>query len=197
MRTHLGRGYRADDGRRRLAAVMSAQWPDTGGRPGTGSFGIHALAVGSYLPDGAYYPVGGGKSFAEHLVPTIAKAGSEVRTGEAVVRLVSKAARSPASRPPTERSTRPSLSSPTSARARRSASCSRRSCSNRTGVAKSSRSRRASATSRSSSASKATSRRPVPHGPTTGSMTAGRPTRYGPIWRSNRNRRACSCRLLR
>ena len=72
----------------RLAAVMSAQWPDTGGRPGTGSFGIHALAVGSYLPDGAYYPVGGGKSFAEHLVPTIAKAGSEVRTGEAVVRLV-------------------------------------------------------------------------------------------------------------
>ena len=72
----------------RLGAVMSAQWPDTGGRPGTGSFGVHALAIGSYLPDGAYYPVGGGKSFAEHLVPTITKAGGEVHAGQAVVRLV-------------------------------------------------------------------------------------------------------------
>ncbi len=72
----------------RLGAVLSAQWPDIGGRPGTGSFGMHAVAIGSYLPDGAYYPVGGGKSFAEHLIPTIEKAGGEARAGEAVLRLV-------------------------------------------------------------------------------------------------------------
>ncbi|MCB1486293.1 MAG: NAD(P)/FAD-dependent oxidoreductase [Bauldia sp.] len=72
----------------RLGAVLGSQWPDDGGRPGTGSFGIHALTIGSYLHDGAYYPVGGGKSFAEHLIPAIAKGGGEARAGEAVARLI-------------------------------------------------------------------------------------------------------------
>ena len=72
----------------RLGAVFSAQWPDDGGRPGAGSFGMHALTIGSFLHDGAYYPVGGGRSFAEHLIPTITKAGGEARAGERVARLV-------------------------------------------------------------------------------------------------------------
>ncbi len=72
----------------KLAAVMAAQWPDDGGTPSEGSFAMHALAVGSYLPSGAYYPVGGGGSFADHLIPTIKKAGGEARTGVAAKRLV-------------------------------------------------------------------------------------------------------------
>ncbi len=37
----------------KLGAVLSAQWGDDGGRPGTACFGIHALTVGSYLSSGA------------------------------------------------------------------------------------------------------------------------------------------------
>ncbi|MEP3046372.1 MAG: NAD(P)/FAD-dependent oxidoreductase [Hyphomicrobiales bacterium] len=64
-----------------LAAVFTAQWGDCGGRPYKASFGIHALVCGSYLPSGAWYPVGGGKAFAEHLIPTITEAGGEARAG--------------------------------------------------------------------------------------------------------------------
>ncbi|MDR3472984.1 MAG: NAD(P)/FAD-dependent oxidoreductase [Devosia sp.] len=71
----------------RLAAVLGAQWADDGGRPRTGSFGIHALTVGSYLLSGAYYPIGGAESFARHLVPTIKAAGGDVQVGRKVTRI--------------------------------------------------------------------------------------------------------------
>lgn len=64
-----------------LAAVLMAQWGDHGGRPHKVSFGTHALIVGSYLESGAWYPVGGGRAFAEHLIPTITAAGGEARAG--------------------------------------------------------------------------------------------------------------------
>ncbi len=64
-----------------LAAALTAQWGDHGGRPHKASFGMHALICGSYLQSGAWYPVGGGKAFAEHLIPTIAEAGGEARAG--------------------------------------------------------------------------------------------------------------------
>jgi len=64
-----------------LAAAFAAQWGDHGGRPHKASFGMHALVCGSYLESGAWYPVGGGKAFAEHLLPTITEAGGEPRAG--------------------------------------------------------------------------------------------------------------------
>ncbi len=62
-----------------LAAAFTAQWGDHGGRPHKVSFAMHALVYGSYLTSGAWYPVGGGKSFADHMIPTITQAGGEAR----------------------------------------------------------------------------------------------------------------------
>jgi len=71
-----------------LAAAFTAQWGDHGGRPHKASFGMHALICGSYLQSGAWYPVGGGKTFAEHMIPTITEAGGEARAGVRVDRLL-------------------------------------------------------------------------------------------------------------
>jgi all-trans-retinol 13,14-reductase len=71
-----------------LAAAMTAQWGDFGGRPGTASFALHAMVVGSYLESGGWYPVGGASAIAEHLIPTITSAGGEVRAGVTVKTLV-------------------------------------------------------------------------------------------------------------
>ncbi len=62
-----------------LAAAFAAQWFDHGGRPSKASFAMHALITGSYLESGAWYPVGGGTAFADHILPTITKAGGEAR----------------------------------------------------------------------------------------------------------------------
>ncbi|WP_433988648.1 All-trans-zeta-carotene desaturase (plasmid) [Pseudoseohaeicola sp. NH-UV-7] len=71
-----------------LAAAFTAQWGDHGGRPKKASFAMHALVCGSFLESGAWYPVGGGKAFAEHLVPTITQAGGEARAGVKVDKLL-------------------------------------------------------------------------------------------------------------
>jgi all-trans-retinol 13,14-reductase len=71
-----------------LAAAFTAQWGDHGGRPHKASFAMHALICGSYLESGAWYPVGGGKAFAEHLIPTITQAGGEARAGVKVETLL-------------------------------------------------------------------------------------------------------------
>ena len=73
-----------------LAAAFTAQWGDCGGRPHKASFGVHALVCGSYLASGAWYPVGGGKAFADHLIPTITKAGGEARAGVKVETLLTE-----------------------------------------------------------------------------------------------------------
>lgn len=62
-----------------LAAAMSAQWGDHGGRPSKASFGMHALISGAYLISGSWYPVGGASKYAEHIIPTILKSGGEAR----------------------------------------------------------------------------------------------------------------------
>lgn len=64
-----------------LAAVMTAQWGDHGGRPSKASFAMHALIAGAYLPSGSWYPVGGAAVYAEHILPTIRKNGGEARGG--------------------------------------------------------------------------------------------------------------------
>ncbi len=71
-----------------LVAAFTAQWGDCGGRPHKASFGIHALVCGSYLKSGAWYPVGGGKAFAEHIIPTLTEAGGEARAGVEVEELL-------------------------------------------------------------------------------------------------------------
>lgn len=71
-----------------LAAAFAAQWFDHGGRPSKASFAMHALITGSYLESGAWYPLGGGASFAEHILPTITKAGGEARADTRVETLV-------------------------------------------------------------------------------------------------------------
>lgn len=62
-----------------LAAAFTAQWGDHGGRPHKASFAMHALICGSYLTSGAWYPVGGGRAFAQHLIPTVLQSGGEAR----------------------------------------------------------------------------------------------------------------------
>ncbi len=71
-----------------LAAAFAAQWPDHGGRPSKASFAMHALISGSYLQSGAWYPVGGGAAFAEHILPTITAGGGEARAGVRVETLM-------------------------------------------------------------------------------------------------------------
>ncbi|NNE51434.1 MAG: NAD(P)/FAD-dependent oxidoreductase [Sulfitobacter sp.] len=71
-----------------LAAAFAAQWADHGGRPSKASFALHALISGSYLDCGAWYPVGGGAAIADHILPTITKAGGDARAGVSVESLL-------------------------------------------------------------------------------------------------------------
>ncbi len=63
----------------RLRAVLAAQRGDYSPDPRESSFGIHATVMRHYF-DGAYYPVNGGKAFADALVPVIENGGGQVRT---------------------------------------------------------------------------------------------------------------------
>ncbi len=71
-----------------LAAVFAAQWGSHGGRPSTASFAMHAVTAGGYLDCGAWYPVGGGAAFAQHIIPTITKHGGEAWAGVLVEHLL-------------------------------------------------------------------------------------------------------------
>lgn len=73
-----------------LKAAFYAQWGDHGGRPSTASFALHALIANDYLDAGAWYPVGGASSIADHMLPTISKAGGEARAGVRVEKLLMK-----------------------------------------------------------------------------------------------------------
>lgn len=67
----------------KLAAVLSAQWGDYGGKPAEASFALHAIIMGHYL-DGAGYPMGGAAAIAKGLVPVIEAAGGSVRASTPV-----------------------------------------------------------------------------------------------------------------
>jgi all-trans-retinol 13,14-reductase len=62
----------------RLRSVLTAQWGDHGGRPAEGSFAMHTVIMNHFL-DGAFYPVGGARTFADSLIPIIKNAAGEVR----------------------------------------------------------------------------------------------------------------------
>ena len=71
----------------KLAAVLSAQWGDYGGKPKEASFGIHATIIGHYL-EGAGYPVGGASAIAKGLVPVIEAAGGVALAGTPVSEII-------------------------------------------------------------------------------------------------------------
>ena len=63
----------------KLRAVLLAQRANYGGTTATEmSFGVHALIMRHYF-NGAYYPVGGAKVFADALIPVIEQAGGAIR----------------------------------------------------------------------------------------------------------------------
>jgi all-trans-retinol 13,14-reductase len=70
-----------------LRAVLAAQRGDYAPMTSTSSFGMHATVMRHYL-DGAYYPVGGAKAFAEALVPVIEAGGGALRTRSSVASVI-------------------------------------------------------------------------------------------------------------
>jgi all-trans-retinol 13,14-reductase len=70
----------------KLRAVLAAQWGDHGGRPSQASFAIHATVMASYF-DGAWYPVGGSRAFAEQFARGIRAGGGELRTSARVAQV--------------------------------------------------------------------------------------------------------------
>jgi len=77
-------------GQPRLRSVLLAAWGDHGGHPATASFGMQATVMRHYL-QGAYYPLGGAKSFADGLVAAIERGGGSVRTRAQVLELTVQA----------------------------------------------------------------------------------------------------------
>jgi phytoene dehydrogenase-like protein len=71
----------------KLRAVLAGQRPDYGPDPRVASFGIHATVTRHYF-DGAYYPLKGGKAFADALIPVIEAGGGHVRTRAEVTQLL-------------------------------------------------------------------------------------------------------------
>ncbi|HEX2531773.1 MAG TPA: NAD(P)/FAD-dependent oxidoreductase, partial [Burkholderiaceae bacterium] len=70
----------------RLRAVLLAQRGNYGGAPRESSFGMHATVMRHYF-NGASYPVGGARAFADKLVPVIESRGA-VRLNAEVAQLI-------------------------------------------------------------------------------------------------------------
>ncbi len=66
-----------------LKAVLCANWGDYGLEPSRSSFAMHAMLKKHYL-NGASYPHGGGRAFADAMVPIIERAGGKVYYGAEV-----------------------------------------------------------------------------------------------------------------
>jgi all-trans-retinol 13,14-reductase len=71
----------------KLRAVLAAQRGDYGDPSEASSLGMHAVVMRHYM-EGTYYPVGGGKVFAQALVPVVTAAGGELKLGARVERLL-------------------------------------------------------------------------------------------------------------
>jgi len=67
----------------RLRAVFTAQWGYYGSVPSRSSFAIQALVVKHFIY-GAFYPEGGSKEIADHLLKTVANAGGWTRISTGV-----------------------------------------------------------------------------------------------------------------
>ncbi len=67
----------------RLRTVFTAQWGYYGSAPSQASFAIQALVVKHFMY-GGFYPVGGAKEIALHLLQTVADAGGWTRISTSV-----------------------------------------------------------------------------------------------------------------
>jgi all-trans-retinol 13,14-reductase len=72
-----------------LKTVLAAQWGYYGSPPSRSSFAIHAL-VSKHFAYGGYYPIGGSKKIAEHLLKTVADNGGWTRVRADVSEIVIK-----------------------------------------------------------------------------------------------------------
>ena len=64
----------------KLKALLTSQWGDYGMTPSQSCFWAHCMIVGHYIK-GGFYPKGGSKMMATHILPTIEKAGGQCLTG--------------------------------------------------------------------------------------------------------------------
>ena len=71
----------------RLRTVLTSQWGYYGSVPSRSSFAIQAL-VAKHFAWGGFYPVGGSREIARHLLTTVARAGGWTRVATDVARIV-------------------------------------------------------------------------------------------------------------
>lgn len=70
-----------------LKALLASQWAYYGVTPENSCFGIHAIVVRHYFY-GAWYPIGGAKQIARHIVRVITDAGGDVLSRKEVKRIL-------------------------------------------------------------------------------------------------------------
>ena len=70
-----------------LKQVLNVQCGDYGLPPALASFPLHCAAMDHYI-EGGYYPMGGGAAIVKAFTRAIRKHGGEIRTGEAVKRII-------------------------------------------------------------------------------------------------------------
>jgi all-trans-retinol 13,14-reductase len=69
-----------------LKAILAAQWGNYGAPPRQSSFAVHAMITHHYF-EGASYPVGGARSIAESVWPTVERAGGVMLIDAEVMRI--------------------------------------------------------------------------------------------------------------
>lgn len=76
----------------KLRTVLTVHWGYIGSPPSESSFAVHALTH-THFWNGAYYPRGGSKALAEHILANVVDAGGEVLTKAAVDQIIVKKGR--------------------------------------------------------------------------------------------------------
>ena len=71
----------------RLKALLASQWGDYGLQPAESDFAYHAIVTASYFR-GAWYPVGGGETFADAIVPIITRQGGACLVNHTVTQIL-------------------------------------------------------------------------------------------------------------
>lgn len=69
-----------------LKAILPAQWPDFGSRPGESAFGFHAAVAADFL-NGGFFPIGGSKELANHAAAAITDNGGQCLINHEVLRI--------------------------------------------------------------------------------------------------------------
>ncbi len=70
-----------------MQAVLASQWGDYGLPPEKSAFLAHAMIADHYM-NGAWYPIGGAKQIADHIIPAIEASGGEVLVNHEVSEII-------------------------------------------------------------------------------------------------------------